>query len=107
MQGKWKKYDNQTYYKPDGSEYTIDMMHEDYPVSIVEDMAIKVVGMTILEIETMLCVRAEYGIDPEVSDEEALQQMEVIDAERATESTPLERIAASLEYLCMMYSQRE
>ena len=38
-------------------------------------------------------------------DDEAFKKMEAIDYENATKSSPLERIAASLEYLCMIMSQ--
>ena len=103
--GTWKKYDNETLYLPDGTEFTSDMMQRQYPASVVEDMAVKVAGVTLLEVKTVLYVRAKYMIPSEMTDDEAFKRMEAIDYENATKSTPLERIAASLEYLCMIMSQ--
>lgn len=103
--GTWKKYNNETLYWADGTEFTSDMMKHQYPASEVEEMAVKVVGVTLLEVKTVLYVRSEYMIPSDMSDEEAFKRMEAIDYENATKSTPLERIAASLEYLCMVLSQ--
>lgn len=103
--GTWKKYDKETLYLPDGTEFTPDMMRSQYPASVVEEMAVKVTGVTLLEVKTVLYVRAEYMIPHELTDDEAFKKMEAIDYENATKSSPLERIAASLEYLCMIMSQ--
>lgn len=103
--GNWKKYDGKTYYLPDGKEFTPDDMRTKYPASYVEDMAIQVMGVTLLKVETVTCIRAEYKIPSDMSDEEAFIKMGMIDVDNATKSTPLERIAASLEYLCMIFSQ--
>lgn len=103
--GTWKKYNNETLYLPDGKEFTPDMMHSYYPVSVAEEMAVKVAGLTLLEAKTVALARAEYMIPLDMSDEDAFKLMEVKDYEKATMSTPLERIAASLEYLCMIMSQ--
>lgn len=105
--GTWKKYNNETFYLPDGTEFTPDMMRSKYPASVVEDMAVKVAGVTLLEVKTVLYVRAEYMIPSDLTDEEAFKKMMAIDYENATKSSPLERIAASLEYLCMVMSQED
>lgn len=103
--GTWKKYNNETLYLPDGTEFTPDMMRSYYPASVAEAMAVKVVELVMLEAKPVSYVRAEYNIPSDMSDEEAFERMEIIDQENASKSTPLERIAASLEYLCMMLSQ--
>lgn len=103
--GTWKKYNNETLYLPDGTEFTPDMMHSYYPASVAEEMAVKVVELVMFEAKPVSYARAEYNIPIDMSDEEAFKRMEQIDRENATKSTPLERIAASLEYLCMMLSQ--
>lgn len=105
--GTWKKYNGETLYLPDGTEFTEEKMHMKYPASVVEDMAVNCVGVTMLDAKTLLYVRAEYGISEDVSDEEAFKIMRQMDEDKATESTPLERIAAVLEYLCMIVSQEK
>lgn len=105
IKGKWKKYNNETLYLPDGTEFTPEMMQSYYPASVAEDMAVNVIELVMLEAKPVSYVRAEYMIPSGISDEEAFKRMEQIDRENATKSSPLERIAASLEYLCMMKSQ--
>lgn len=103
--GMWKKYDNETYYTETGKAFTpIDMANQ-YPISTVEEMAIKVVGATLIDAKPLLYAREVYNIPPDATDEEAFKEMEKIDAINASESTPLERIASALEYLVMVMSE--
>lgn len=103
--GTWKKYDEETLYLPNGKVFTHQDMVSQYPASLVEDMAVKVVGVTLLEVKTVLYARAMYNIPEEMTDEEAFKEMEKIDALNASESTPEERIASALEYLVMVFSE--
>lgn len=104
--GKWKLYDkSETLYLPDGKAFTWGQMSTQYPISLAEEMAVKVVGLTLLEVKTKYFARALYNIPPEMTDEEAFIEMERQDYLNATESTPEERIASALEYLVMVISE--
>ena len=98
---KFIHYDGEsTYYFPNGEKATPEILRARFPVILTESYVIQVEDNTFLGFDRISNLRRIYGIDPSLSEEDALSQIadivnnppqpeEVISAE--------ERIAAALE----------
>jgi len=96
----WELYTGQILYDIDGKILTEEDIHNRYPASIAEKTAVKVVGNILIDIKTLLQLCAQYNVDYQAED--AIDQINYKVYLEQTKSSPLERIAASLEYLVLL-----
>lgn len=96
----WQLYTGQTLYDVDGKELTEKDIHNRYPASVAEKTAVKVVGNILVEIKTLLQLCVIYNVNSQAED--AIDQINYKVYLEQTKSSPLERIAASLEYLVLL-----
>lgn len=99
----WELYDkNKVYYSEQGEELTWDVLKNIYPQSMFEDIVILADGITYHEYKTMMIALSEYGIQ---DSGDIKTNISILNGEynlKKTESTPIERIASALEYLCVV-----
>lgn len=94
---------NNEYSTKDGQIYTPEMFEKDYTAVHSQTIAVRVYGNTIVEAHPMSYLRGINKIENDVSDEEAIAQINAIQQINETENTPIERIASSLEYLVLLF----
>lgn len=87
------------YYTKDGQIYSYDKVKKDYPAVDFTKLVVMLYGRTVLKVETFDYLRGINRIKADIPDEEALSQIEHAEIVKATESTPIERIASALEFL--------
>jgi len=98
----WNVYDkNKTYYDEQGQEITYDRMKREYPVVDAETIMINTSGVTILDKCTMSVAQSRYRLMNEDDPEVLAKKMTKKDEKEKTESSPLERIASSLDYIVL------
>ena len=96
----WELYTGQELYDLDGTVVTEEMIHNRFPASVAEQVAVRVAGNTLIEIKTFLQLCAEYDVNYQSKDAMDLINYKV--SLENTKNSPLERIAASLEYLVLL-----
>ena len=102
MSGNYEIYNPQNaYLTKDGQIYTEAMFMKDYPASVITTMVVYLYGRTIDHAETFDYLRGKHGIKVDIPDDVALNMIASEEEGIATESTPIERIAASLEFLVL------
>ena len=102
----WILYDKQTtYYLEDGQKLTPEIMYNTYPQSKFEDVVLLVSGITVKEFKTLDLALSEYNIVKRQTIEEDLELLNFTYSTKQTESTPIERIASSLEYISVLLSK--
>lgn len=102
---KLVKYDNKTTYMfPSGKIATPAVMQEEFPAVTVFPHVIQVSGNVCQAVMELEALRSMHNIDPKLTDDEALTEIEKImnAPEPEPEPTADERIAAALEYQNMM-----
>jgi hypothetical protein len=101
-------YDKEKEYTtPDGEIYTPEMFIKNYSAAISETMAVYVYENTITDAHTMSYLRGKYNITNDVNNEMAIAIINNNVQIEKTESTPIERIAASLEYLVLLFMKEK
>lgn len=100
LAGRWYLYTGQILYTLDGQLLTEEDMHNKYPMSVAEQVAVRLIESTLLEVKSYLQLCAEYGVDSQAED--AIDQINYKVYLEQTKNSPLERIAASLEYLVLL-----
>lgn len=100
----WEVYDKKKeYFDKEGQPFSYDRMLKEFPVVQAEKVCVDVIGSCIQSYNTMMQARADRLVDPEMTDKEACIYMTQYDELKERESTPLERIAAALEFIAMSY----
>lgn len=88
-----------TYVTQDGNYVTSNQFAIEHNVVFDRCIVVGLMGRTIMDVQDFGYMRAVHGITSEISDNDALaiinKQVEL----NQTESTPIERIAAALEYI--------
>lgn len=92
-----------TYITKDGQLINKEKFEKLYPASLYTKMVVFLEGNALIESNTFEYLKAHYLIPDILSDEESLQTIQKLKNDELTESNPLERIAASLEYISMVY----
>lgn len=87
------------YFTKDGQIYSYEKIKHDFPAVDYTKMVVTLYGRTIEKVETFDYLRGTNRIKADVPDEEALMLIAKAENIKKTESTPLERIAAALEFL--------
>lgn len=87
------------YFTKDGQIYSYEKVKKDFPAVDHTKMVAILYGRTILRMETFDYLRGINRIKADVSDKEAISQIANAEMVKLTESTPLERIAAALEFI--------
>ena len=90
---------NKEYFTKDGQIYSCEQMQHDFPAVQYTKMVVFLYGRTIEKIEMFDYLKGINRIKADVPDDEALQMIEKAEELKRTESTPLERIAAALEFI--------
>lgn len=104
MEGYYALYNpEKTYTTKEGKIYTSEMFALDYPAVHSANMAVYLFGNTIENASTVSYLRGINRIKPELTDEDAMKELTYKYELEETESTPIERIAASLEYLTLLF----
>ena len=93
------------YFTKDGQIYTEEMFSRDYPAVHSEKIVVYLYGGTVTKAYTMSYLRGINRIKNDVTDEEAIIEFNRIKQLDDTESTAIERIAASLEYLILLFME--
>lgn len=100
--------ENKTYYKNEGGEYTKEEMITKFPkintrntVLVCENYSVPVKTMNIDH------AQQEFGGDYNIDKEIMVASINSAILNSSTESSPLERIAAALEYLVMVTAHKE
>lgn len=93
-------YDTEkTYVTPDGNYVTPDQFAIEHNVVFDRRIAVGLMGRTVMDVQDFGYMRAVHGITSEISEDDALaiinKQVEL----DQNESSPMERIAAALEYI--------
>ena len=100
MTETFELYDKEKeYYTKDGQIYDYNAVKKDYPAVDFTKLVVMLYGRTVLKLETFDYLRGINRIKADVSDEEAISQIAHAEMVKATESTPIERIASALEFL--------
>lgn len=103
MTETFELYDKEKeYYTKDGQIYSYDAVQRDYPAVDFTKLVVMLYGRTVLKVETFDYLRGINRVKADATDEEALEQIAHAEMVKATESTPIERIASSLEYLVLL-----
>lgn len=87
------------YFTKDGQIYSYEKVKEDFPAVDYTKLVVTLYGRTVEKVETFDYLKGINRIKADVTDDEALTLIEKAEELKRTESTPLERIAAALEYL--------
>ena len=100
---KIEKYEkNKTYMFPNGEIATPERVAKDYPAVTTFTHIIETdeAGEVMFAIQNLAAIRSQMGIDPSLSESEAIQKIEEIRNEPAPEPgvSPEERVAAALEF---------
>ena len=90
---------NKDYFTKDGQIYSYDVVKKEYPAVDFTKLVVMLYGRTVLKVETFDYLRGINRIKADIPDEEALSQIANAEMVKLTESTPLERIAAALEFI--------
>ncbi len=106
MHTGYEIYNSQNEYTTkDGKIYTEEMFREDYSAVVSQKMAVYVYGNTITEAYPLSYLRGINRIKNDVPDEEAIVIINDMKQLEESESSPIERIAASLEYLVLLFME--
>lgn len=93
---------NKTYFTPQGKEITYEMFRKDYPAVDYTPMVCAIGGeVVIFEVYTFVSLCEKYDIGMDIDPEEALTKIQNAMENEKSESSPLERIASSLEYIVL------
>lgn len=100
---KIEKYEgNKTYMFPNGEIATPERVAKDYPAvsTFAHIIETDESGEVMFAIQNLAAVRSQMGIDPSLSEEEAIQKIEELRNTPPDEPgvSEMERIAAALEY---------
>lgn len=90
------------YFTKEGQILTYEDMVKKYPAIQYTKMVVFLFGRTVTDMNTFDYLRGINRIKADVPDDEALSIIAKSYEDAETESTPLERIASSLEYLTMI-----
>jgi uncharacterized protein involved in propanediol utilization len=90
-----------TYITDDGNYITPELFALEHNSVNERLIAVGLEGRTIVEVKDYDYLRSKYSISSDVSDEQALKIINEAVKLASEESTPLERIAASLEYIVL------
>lgn len=93
---------NNEYYTKEGQIYSYEKAINDYPAIPYAKMVVFLFGRTVTDMNTFDYLCGINRIKADVPDDEALSIIAKAYEDAETESTPLERIASSLEYLTMI-----
>lgn len=93
---------NKEYFTKEGQIFTYEDAVKKYPAIPHTKMVVFLFGRTVTDMNTFDYLRGINRIKADVSDDEALSIIAKSYEDSETESTPLERIASSLEYLTMI-----
>lgn len=93
---------NNDYYTKEGRIFTYEDALKKYPAIPYTKMVVFLFGRTVTDMNTFDYLRGINRIKADVPDDEALSIISKSYEDAETESTPLERIASSLEYLAMI-----
>ncbi len=100
----YEVYDKEKeYVTKDGKIYSEEMFRRDYPAVVSQKMAVYVYGNTITQAFPLAYLRGINGIENSMTDGNAMMLINERKQLDETENTPLERIAASLEYLVLLF----
>ncbi len=97
---------DKTYMFPNGAIATPEIIEEQFPAITVFTHIIETdeSGEVAFAVENLAAMRSLYGVDPALSEEEAIAAIqEIVNTPPAVDDTPSaeERIAAALEYQAM------
>lgn len=95
------------YATKDGRIYTAEMFEINYPAVHSQTMAVYVYENVIAEAHPLSYLRGINQIDNSFTDEEAIIKINEQKQLDETENTPIERIAASLEYLILLLMENK
>ena len=102
----WELYNKEKiYYSEKGDPLTWDIMSNDYPQSRFEETVILTQGLTYFDYKTLNVALAEYGIEYNGNPNEMIDILNLMYSDKRSESTPLERIASSLEYMNILLTK--
>ena len=105
MEGYYAIYDEKKEYTTaDGKIYTKEMFYKNYPVAYSQQMAVFLYGNTIDDGIPVSYLLGKHGIGTE-NIEEGIKKVNEMVRLKSDESTPIERIAASLEYLVLLFME--
>lgn len=90
------------YFTKEGQFFTYEDAVKKYPAIPYTKMVVFLFGRTVIDMNTFDYLRGINRIKSNVSDEDAIYIISKNYEDSKTESTPLERIASSLEYLTMI-----
>ena len=94
--------ENKTYMYPNGAIATPETIKADFPAveAFTHIIETDEAGQVCFAVQNLAAVRSQMGIDPELSEDEAIAAIEEIRNTPAPEPEPSaeERIAAALEY---------
>ena len=93
---------NNEYYTKEGQIYSYENALKDYPAIPHTEMVVFLYGRTLIDMNTFDYLKGINRIKVNIPDDEALSIILMNYDDSRTESTPLERIASSLEYLTMI-----
>lgn len=93
---------NNEYYTKEGQIFTYEDAIKKYPAIPYTKMVVFLFGRTVTDMNTFDYLCGINRIKADVPDDESLSIIAKSYEDAETESTPLERIASSLEYLAMI-----
>lgn len=88
-----------SYTTKDGQIYTPEEFKRDYPAVNIEKMVVEVMGTVIISVFSFSYLKGINGVKADIPDEQALNLISQAEDIKKTESSPMERIAAALEFL--------
>lgn len=86
------------YSTPDGKLYTPKEFEKNYPSVNIEPMAVELMGRVIVSAAPLSYLKGMNQIKADVDNQKALSLISEKQNIKNTENTPLERIAAALEF---------
>jgi len=100
---KIQKYDNtKTYMYPNGEIATPERVKKDFPAidTFTHIIETDEAGQVLFAVQNLAAIKSQMGINVDLSDDEAIQQIETIRNAPSPEPeiSPEERIAAALEF---------
>ena len=100
---KIQKYDNtKTYMYPNGDIATPERVKKDFPAidTFTHIIETDEAGQVLFAVQNLAAIKSQMGISVDLSDDEAIQQIEIIRNAPPPEPevSPEERIAAALEF---------
>ena len=97
-----KFQDNKTYMYPNGALATAETIKKDFPAveAFTHIIETDEAGQVCFAVQNLAAVRSQMGIDPSLTEDEAISKIEEIRNTPAPEPDPTaeERIAAAMEY---------